>query len=142
MGYAGVTAIGDSGIHAIAQNYPDVLRGELQNEAWRTAFLAAFKARLDAGKRDAIRLYAEATKLVGGREDLLVMIVRELGVRDQTELSQLVASGRKLRQIADVQPQTMFEDWLECGVTLLREHPECRSTSWTRLGFDSLCRPG
>ena len=75
---------------------PDSLRRLLWHEDWLVYALQGFKARLKAGKRDAIRLYFEAVELVSSKRDAaLIMICSDLGVKDIGEGKTLVGMAKR-----------------------------------------------
>ena len=59
--------------------WPDEMRLEIASPERRMRFLAAFDARLNAAKRDALVLYAQICKMIGQERDLAVLIVGQVG---------------------------------------------------------------
>ena len=88
-----------SSLQQMAGDDPAMLRAELAKPEWERLFLDCLWVRLKAKTRDGMRLYAEARQLVGSRDDVLVLILREMAVRDKAHLGQLVERGKRLEQI-------------------------------------------
>ena len=79
---------------------PDTLRQMLLSDDWLVVALEGFHARLRAHKRDAIRQYFEAIKLIGKQDQLSVSIVlsQHLGTKDQAESDRLLSAARRARE--------------------------------------------
>jgi hypothetical protein len=96
---------------------------------------------VDQGRRDCIRLFGEAMKWVGGHQNLMLVLVQQLGVRDQSELEKLVHSGRKLEQLqqdASASHEDFRDEAVELLLMLFRSHPEWRAQAVKRLSSEAL----
>src|SRR5689334_8536445 len=57
---------------------------------WKESWLKAFKRRLDDGKRDAVRMYAEILGLLGEKSQLVFVLLQQWGVNSPGEAEQLI----------------------------------------------------
>lgn len=89
------------GVCVMATSDPETLRARICTEDWETAWLSAFKVRLIHGERDAVRLYAEARKLVGSEKDVHVLILQQLGA-PSAEYAREAIQQRKESERVDV----------------------------------------
>ena len=97
-------------INTMHARSPEALRELLLSDTWLKAFLTAFKKRLDDHQRDAVRLYAQAIELVGGREDrTLVILLSTLGVQDIEQARQMIERVKSLEAVDEHATYRMCE---------------------------------
>jgi hypothetical protein len=58
---------------------PHRLRGLIDDDDWRGAWLKAFRTRLDRAERDAVRIYAELMGELGHKLEIAQLVVLHLG---------------------------------------------------------------
>ena len=81
-------------------------------------------AAIKRGEGWAIRTGFEIARMVqGGQTQIVVALLGELGVRDEAEAKALVASGKRLEQLAETPPATMLHDALEVVKLCVRKEP-------------------
>lgn len=101
---------------------------------------------VDAGRRDCLRLYAEAMGWVGAHGTLALVFMNQFGVSNEAELARLVESGRKLERLAGDEDKAL-EDYRDSALDLLsavlRRRPEWREMVSERVGsFASVVQEG
>lgn len=124
----GSAALIETTIQQLVQRDAESLRTMLWSDEWLRAGLTAFKRRLDDGERDAVRMYFEALKLVGDRNDkTLVLLLGSLGLSDMDEVRRLVTVAKGAE---DVTPEQADQQWLAFGRRRMKADPRFRV--WAR----------
>ena len=103
---------------------------------WCDEVIAGCQSKSIALKRACLRLFSDALKWTGGTTNILVVLQERLGVANESELTSLVASGRKMKEITERAGENLSE-YRENAVELLmlayRDHPEWRIEDMKRL---------
>lgn len=111
---AGTRTLIRRSIEFLRDHKPDQFRALFADQEWMELALDAFRARLKAHERDAVRLYFEAMGWVGGRETTLILAF--LGAHGVTNMDD---AGRYLRLAKSADGATI-EDARRTAVATLR----------------------
>lgn len=107
----------------------------LEEPRFREPFLCAMEVGLIRGDRSTMNRYARMLKLIGGEQNLALIVVQKFGAKDEHELEQLVHSGRRMESLT--QGSVPLEEQKESAIELLRlclaEKPEWRAEVISRL---------
>jgi hypothetical protein len=78
--------------------------------------------------RTAIRMYGEAMKWVGAQHNIANIFIGQLGLKDETELTRLVNSGKKFEELQaeGVNLERYRDDSIQVLKDVLKLHPEWR----------------
>jgi hypothetical protein len=125
----------------------DIPRELLAEEIARPERLKAFFAAIDRGlasdgkgTRAAINTMAWAYGIMKRDDVKVALIVQQFGLQSMDDLTRIVASGKRLEQLASSTAQsfeTARDDALDILRLALREHPEWRGLVAHELGFAS-----
>lgn len=108
-------------LQAMAKSKPEKLLELISTEEFEDLFVDAFKTRLKDHERDAVRLYAEAHKLVGAEQQTVVLIAQRYGLESEEELERVINRVKEADAMTDEQ---RFAKTCEFMRTYLNIHPE------------------
>lgn len=104
-----------SSMQVFARGDPERLMSAMCTPEWEDALLKAFRMRLDAGKRDAIRTYLELRGMLEPPREFNLFIsqtVQRLGVRDIAEAEQIIHGVRDVASISEDDAEAQAVEWL------------------------------
>lgn len=73
--------------------------------------------------RWAVLAVLKAAKLIGAETQVAVFLTERFGVRNEQELEQIVATGKRMASLAETPPAVMLHDALEVVKLCVRQEP-------------------
>lgn len=121
-------------------------REALHAEIYKRERMASFFRAIDRGlakdspsTRTAMNIMAHAYDIMKSNDVQVALIVQQFGLASADDLARVVASGKRLEQLAVNTAQSMEtarDDAMDILKLALREHPEWRGAIAHELGFD------
>ena len=117
---------GNQAIFALEKFAPYMVKRAVVEKNYDAALEALAKS-IKLGEPWAIRCWLEAAGAVGAMQQVIVNMHTSLGVRDESELRELVDSGRKLQALqrdADASLESYWSDATQLIRLCMRTNPE------------------
>lgn len=90
-----------AGAHAEAKASPDSVREWMLSDEVMVPWRAQLKKRLDAGKRDAIRLVAEALGIVGAQQALAINVLVAVGAENEHDARRRIEMTKRVEHYTE-----------------------------------------
>lgn len=122
-------------VRVMPQEY---LRAKFEDPDFLDTWFEAVKSRLQAGKRDAIRLVAEVLKLVGPSTQVALLIYQKFGASSEYELEAFVRRGKSIAQFEEAPVETHWREAMGLLKMCLAERPDLRAETLRELESEAV----